>query len=214
MIVPHKCKWIKSNSIETLWNEEISTRKWICFWNDTGDAVNRFSRHWSNSSQDEKDKDICETLSLPNGSSGSAAAEASHPTATAPRLFRQVLGRRPKWKRQESTSLSLDCVADPLQSAAAKSNELDQITFAGRCLLNTSVWTWGQNKLGQLGLSDCVSRDQPTCVRSLSAVGICKLVVGSFHCLALTLDGRVFAWGSNSKGQVGPGNYFNNHSCC
>jgi len=173
--------------------------------------VNRLSRHWSNSSQEEKDKDSCETVSLPNGSTGSTTTEASLTTVAAPRLFRQVLGRRPKWKRQESTSLSMDCVADPPASAAARSAELNQIIFAGRCLLNTSVWTWGRAKKGQLGQSDCVSRDQPTCIRSLNAVGICKLVAGSFHCLALTLDGRVFAWGSNNRGQIGPGNCFSSY---
>jgi len=160
----------------------------------------RLSRHWSSGSQEEKEN--LETLSLP----------LTENLTVTPRLLRQVFERRQRWKRQESSSsLSLDSVPqsdsksiNPVREIPLKKIDPDKIVFAGQCLLNTSVWTWGQGSLGQLGQSDCVSRDQPTCIRSLNAIGICKLVTGSFHCLALSLDGRLFAWGSNSKGQIGP----------
>ena len=186
-----------------------------------GDAVNRISRHWSTSSQEEnpilppfdrpQQGESFETTSLSNW-----LEETPQSNSTQPRFLRNVFEGHRRWKRHGTSSLSLDSAPrngllnatgpSPSggQSDSQSESQPDQIIFAGQCLLNTSVWTWGNGSLGQLGQSDCVSRDQPTSIRCLYGIGVYKLVVGSFHCLALSLDGRVFAWGSNCKGQIGP----------
>lgn len=56
-----------------------------------------------------------------------------------------------------------------------------------------SVWAWGANSLGQLGLGDRVDRSVPTRLAGLPPV--IDGSVSTTHALALTADGRVFAWG-------------------
>jgi len=88
---------------------------------------------------------------------------------------------------------------------AASPNRLERIISAGRQLINTSVYTWGDGSQGHLGQSDCVSRSEPSIITHLQGVGVWKIACGMHHSLALLLDGRVLAWGANGKGQVGPG---------
>jgi len=147
-----------------------------------------------------------ETLSLP----GLQFSELSDsPTSTPQKLFRQVLERQRKWNRLGSSSLSLDSTMVRLRrmksTMATDSIRPDKVVAAGKQLLSTSVWSWGHGGMGQLGQSDCVSRDQPTTLRHLQSIGVVKISCGSQHTLALTLDGRVFAWGANARGQIGPG---------
>lgn len=178
-----------------------------------GDAVNRMSRHWSGNSQDEPPTSVappveggCETLSLPAALPSSSSGEDSPITPATPRFIRQPLQRHHRWKRNGSSSLSLDSTLFRMpQQEKSNGPRPDRLVSLGRQLLHTSVWTWGQGGVGQLGLSDCVSRDTPTAVRHLQGVGVCKISCGSRHSLALTLDGRVLAWGTNNKGQVEPG---------
>jgi alpha-tubulin suppressor-like RCC1 family protein len=82
---------------------------------------------------------------------------------------------------------------------------LERIISAGRQLINTSVYAWGDGSQGHLGQSDCVSRSEPSIITHLQGVGVWKIACGMHHSLALLLDGRVLAWGANGKGQVGPG---------
>ena len=176
-----------------------------------GDAVvNRMSRHWSGTSQEETPIPStvaaapieAETLSLPVGLPSSGEDSPVAP-ATPRFIVRQPLHR---WKRNGSSSLSLDSTIIRMISRE-KSTGLrpERLLTLGRQLLRTSVWTWGQGGVGQLGLSDCVSREAPTSVKHLLGIGTFKVSCGSRHSLALTLDGRVLAWGANNKGQVEPG---------
>lgn len=67
------------------------------------------------------------------------------------------------------------------------------------------VWSWGWGAHGQLGLGDTEDRDEPTVISELSQEGICSLSCGDRHSFAVTMDGRVFGWGSNEFGQLGRG---------
>jgi alpha-tubulin suppressor-like RCC1 family protein len=77
-----------------------------------------------------------------------------------------------------------------------------------------TVWAWGYNGLGQLGLdphvSTNLSRTIPVQINfgSLLGVGvtITKISAGFDHTLALTSDGHVIAWGYNGLGQLGNNN--------
>lgn len=68
-----------------------------------------------------------------------------------------------------------------------------------------TVWTWGYNNCGQLGNNTTVSKSIPVQVFNLigSALKAVAIVAGSDHCLALSSDGTVQAWGSNYYGQLG-----------
>ena len=63
-----------------------------------------------------------------------------------------------------------------------------------------TVWTWGRNDYGQLGVA---GGDQSTPVQVPSLSGVVAIAAGQQHTLALRSDGTVWAWGSNGYGQLG-----------
>ncbi|CAH1793710.1 unnamed protein product, partial [Owenia fusiformis] len=69
------------------------------------------------------------------------------------------------------------------------------------------VLSWGDNTYGQLGrvTADYDAQKVPKLVKFPVPYSIIQVVCGYDHCLALTKDGRVFTWGSNSHGQLGLG---------
>ena len=68
------------------------------------------------------------------------------------------------------------------------------------------VFAWGSNDYGQLGKGTTTYSTTPVAV-NMSGVLLGKTVTmiaaGSAHSLALTSDGKVFAWGYNFLGQLG-----------
>jgi hypothetical protein len=62
-----------------------------------------------------------------------------------------------------------------------------------------TLFAWGRNDRGQLGLGDVVDRDTPEPVTS----SILMIRAAGLRSLALTRDGRVLAWGDNRSGQLG-----------
>eukprot|EP00798_Chlamydomonas_sp_ICE-L_P023304 gene23304-30541_t len=65
------------------------------------------------------------------------------------------------------------------------------------------VYSWGANDVGQLGLGDRKNRHTPTLVNALWALPVVQLAAGLSHSVALTTNGHMFTWGSNSYGQLG-----------
>jgi alpha-tubulin suppressor-like RCC1 family protein len=67
-----------------------------------------------------------------------------------------------------------------------------------------TVWTWGNNPNGQLGIGPAPMQGLPVHVTALTdMVEIATSRTGS--CYARRRDGAVFAWGQNSSGQLGDG---------
>jgi alpha-tubulin suppressor-like RCC1 family protein len=66
-----------------------------------------------------------------------------------------------------------------------------------------TVWTWGANSSGQLGMGDTTLRKVPTQVTTLSDVT--QVASGLNHNAALKSDGTVWTWGLNNYGQLGDG---------
>lgn len=82
----------------------------------------------------------------------------------------------------------------------------------GRSLVLQWPWikiaSWGSNSSGQLGLSPQGIRLPPTEIPGNGApAGVIwtSIATGRNHSMALSSDGRVFSWGSNSSGQLGNG---------
>jgi alpha-tubulin suppressor-like RCC1 family protein len=74
------------------------------------------------------------------------------------------------------------------------------------CALTTDgdIWCWGRNDLGQLGNGTVVASATPVEVVGLDGSAT-AVVAGNRHTCALTTEGRVRCWGSNSNGQIGDG---------
>ena len=71
------------------------------------------------------------------------------------------------------------------------------------------IYTWGENFQGQLGdgtrTEDRTVPVQLTRSEAIAGVSFSAISAGEEHTLALSDDGRVFGWGSNSNGQLGDG---------
>jgi hypothetical protein len=66
-----------------------------------------------------------------------------------------------------------------------------------------TLWAWGGNASGQLGLGDLIDRDAPAQVGSDS--DWLRVACGEGHSLALKQDGTLWTWGYNYSGQCGLG---------
>jgi len=66
-----------------------------------------------------------------------------------------------------------------------------------------SLWAWGLNSDGQLGLGDAEGRSTP--VQVGAANDWSAVSAGRVHTLAVKADGSLWAWGRNSDGQLGVG---------
>ncbi len=73
------------------------------------------------------------------------------------------------------------------------------LDFQGR------VWSWGNNDYGQLGMGYHGGNVLSPHMLPPFPSPVIALAAGDRHALALTEDGRVFAWGDNNQGQIGSG---------
>jgi len=67
-----------------------------------------------------------------------------------------------------------------------------------------TLWAWGYNLQGQLGLGNTTPYSSPKQVGALTNWS--KLNLGYDHTLAVKTDGTLWAWGANTHGQLGLGN--------
>jgi len=68
-----------------------------------------------------------------------------------------------------------------------------------------TVYAWGYNQYGQLGNNSTTNSSTPVAVTMPAGVRFVQLAGGGSHSLALAADGRLFAWGYNTYGQLGTG---------
>lgn len=69
---------------------------------------------------------------------------------------------------------------------------------------NGTLWAWGDNTYGQLGLGDTTQRSVPTQVGV--ATNWAEVSAGGLHIVAVKTDGTLWAWGNNDSGRLGTGN--------
>ena len=81
----------------------------------------------------------------------------------------------------------------------------DDFTVALRA--DGTVWTWGSNAYGQLGIGKDETEVPMTTFPVQVSIGqlIEEIAVGRHHVLARTADGDIYAWGRNNRGQLGQG---------
>jgi hypothetical protein len=66
-----------------------------------------------------------------------------------------------------------------------------------------SIWAWGGNLNGQLGIGS--NLDSPAPVRVGADSDWADVVAGSAHSVALKTNGSIWSWGDNALGQLGDG---------
>ncbi len=73
------------------------------------------------------------------------------------------------------------------------------------CAVRTdgTLWCWGWNDRGQLGLGDLTRRSTPTQVGT--ATSWRQVTAGGYHGCAIQSDGTLHCWGLNNRGQLGQG---------
>jgi alpha-tubulin suppressor-like RCC1 family protein len=68
-----------------------------------------------------------------------------------------------------------------------------------------TLWTWGQNSNGQLGVNNTTARSTPV-TTLLGGTNWKQVSSGGYHTAAIKTDGTLWVWGTNSNGQLGVNN--------
>jgi alpha-tubulin suppressor-like RCC1 family protein len=72
---------------------------------------------------------------------------------------------------------------------------------------NGTLFAWGNNKYGQLGLGNTTYYSSPKQIGALANWS--TVSAGNYFCLAVKTDGTLWSWGLNGNGQLGLGNNTN-----
>ena len=80
--------------------------------------------------------------------------------------------------------------------------------FGHTCATRTggTLWCWGFNALGQLGLGNHTDQDRPQQVTTPGRGGWASVTAGGGHTCATRTGGTLWCWGFNVYGQLGIGN--------
>ena len=100
-----------------------------------------------------------------------------------------------------SFTFSGHVVATPVVGAVLHSGGMSWSSLAIKTA--ESLWSWGYNALGQLGLGNNDDTNAPTQVGE--GANWASVAAGSSHTLAVKTDGTLWAWGLNDFGQLGLG---------
>jgi alpha-tubulin suppressor-like RCC1 family protein len=65
------------------------------------------------------------------------------------------------------------------------------------------LYGWGNNADGELGDSTLATKSLPVLVSGPAATSWASVAAGFYHTLGITTEGRLYAWGYNTSGQVG-----------
>lgn len=75
-----------------------------------------------------------------------------------------------------------------------------------------TLWTWGNNANGELGLGNTTDRTTPTQVTFPGGLRVRNASIGWKHAIAMDEAGEVWTWGDNVAGGVGNGTTTDAHS--
>jgi len=67
--------------------------------------------------------------------------------------------------------------------------------------IDGTVWAWGNNSVGELGIGTAINSSVPVRVSGLA--GVQGIAAGYRNSFAETSSNTIFAWGNNSDGQLG-----------
>ncbi len=81
--------------------------------------------------------------------------------------------------------------------------------FEDTCAIRTdgTLWCWGDNGFGELGIGNDTSQDRPTQVTTPAPRGWASITTSDDHTCATRTGGTLWCWGVNEYGQLGIGNH-------
>jgi alpha-tubulin suppressor-like RCC1 family protein len=74
--------------------------------------------------------------------------------------------------------------------------------FTSAIKTDGTLWNWGRNAYGQLGISDTANRNTPVTTFA-GGTNWKSVACGEVHTAAIKTDGTLWVWGRNSYGQLG-----------
>jgi alpha-tubulin suppressor-like RCC1 family protein len=80
----------------------------------------------------------------------------------------------------------------------------DRAVFACAITTDNTLYSWGDNRFGQLGTGDSDTRPAPAKIDTLSGQ-VSRATNGAGHSCLQTADGTLYCWGRNNAGQLGTG---------
>lgn len=81
--------------------------------------------------------------------------------------------------------------------------------FAAGVKTDGTLWTWGANEGGQLGVTGFTNRSTPV-TTSVGGTNWKEVACGFTHAVATKTDGTLWTWGSGNNGELGRGGFNNN----
>ena len=104
--------------------------------------------------------------------------------------------------RQAQETEAQEAAAQQLTtSIRAQEQQLDAAGHMAVIKQDNSVWSWGENSLGQVG--DGTEQNSATPIQILTDAA--QISLGQAHTAVLRTDGSVWTWGDNQFGQLGDG---------
>jgi alpha-tubulin suppressor-like RCC1 family protein len=105
-----------------------------------------------------------------------------------------------------NNTAGFDKTSSPVQTVAGGTNwrQITASSFGSSSATKTdgSLWTWGQNSSGQLGDNTTISKSSP--IQTIaSGFNWSTVSSGSRSIYSIKTDGSLWAWGSNTNGQLG-----------
>lgn len=149
---------------------------------------------------------------------GTLATWAGTATGGSHSLGLRVDGTLWAWGLNANGQLGIDPIANPATSIAAPvvvigTSAKWRAVSAGdlhsaAIKLDGSLFTWGQNFSGQLGVGDNLDKSVPTAITLSTIKTWTAVAAGAYHTVAMRSDltscvGNVYSWGAGGSGQLG-----------
>lgn len=124
--------------------------------------------------------------------------------------IRQADGTLWAWGNNSSGEVGIGNTTSPQTLPVQIGTSSDWISVAGgnfhalAIKSDGTLWAWGRNTNGQLGIGSTTQQTSPVQVGTDTSWA--SVACGGSHTLAIKSDGTLWAWGANTLGQLGLGN--------
>jgi alpha-tubulin suppressor-like RCC1 family protein len=101
--------------------------------------------------------------------------------------------------------VSFTSTSSPIQIGSLTTwNEISSSSHVLATRTDGTLWTWGNNGSGQLGIGNTTSYSSPVQIGALTNWK--QVSSGNVHTATIKTDGTLWTWGNNGDGQLGTGN--------